>query len=86
MHWDQILTVFAVIATNLGTVIGLYLHTDSKMESHRKNTESKLEESRRETNAILEAIRQDLRDFHGKLERQDAEFKAHMLHLHEKNK
>lgn len=56
MHWDQILTIFAIIITNLGTVIGLYLHTDSKMENNRK-----------ETNSIIEAIRQDIRDFHGRL-------------------
>lgn len=71
MHWDQILTVFAVIATNLGTIIALYFQMDKKLDDHR-----------RDTNAILEAIRQDMRDFHGKLERQDAEFKAHMMHLH----
>lgn len=67
MHWDQILTVFAVIITNLGTVIGLYLHTDSKMENHRKDLEKKIDENRKETNAILEAIRQDIKEFHGKL-------------------
>ena len=67
MHWDQILTVFAVIITNLGTVIGLYLHTDSKMENHRKDLETKIDENRKETNAILEAIRQDIKEFHGKL-------------------
>lgn len=67
MHWDQILTVFAVIITNLGTVIGLYLHTDAKMENHRKDLETKIDENRKETNAILEAIRQDIKEFHGKL-------------------
>jgi hypothetical protein len=31
MDWTQVLTVFAVIATNLGTVIALYIQTDSKL-------------------------------------------------------
>lgn len=31
MDWTQVLTVFAVIATNLGTVIALYIQTDSKI-------------------------------------------------------
>lgn len=31
MDWSQILTVFAVIATNLGTVIALHLQTDTKL-------------------------------------------------------
>ena len=33
MDWAQILTVFAVIATNLGTVIALYLQTDKKIDA-----------------------------------------------------
>lgn len=31
MDWTQVLTVFAVIATNLGTVIALHIQTDSKL-------------------------------------------------------
>lgn len=31
MDWTQVLTVFAVIATNLGTVIALYIQTDTKV-------------------------------------------------------
>jgi len=56
MIWSDILTVFAVIATNLGTVIALYMHTDRKIDENRK-----------ETNAILEGIRQEMKDFHGRL-------------------
>ncbi len=40
-------------------------------------------------NGIREEIRgmsQEMKDFHGRLERQDAEFKAHLLHSHEANK
>jgi hypothetical protein len=74
MHWEQILTVFAVIATNLGTVLALYMNLDKKLEENRK-----------ETNSILEGIRQDMKDFHGRLERQDAEFKAHIFHCHKEN-
>lgn len=33
MDWTQILTVFAVIATNLGTVIALYIQTDKKVDA-----------------------------------------------------
>ena len=71
MEWNQILTVFAVIATNLGTVIALYFNVDRKLEEHRK-----------ETNDILRAIQAEIKDFHGKLERQDADFKAHLLYAH----
>lgn len=56
MHWEQILTVFAVIATNLGTVLALYLQLDKKLEEHRK-----------ETNEILRGIQLEMKDFHGRL-------------------
>jgi hypothetical protein len=56
MDWTQVLTVFAVIATNLGTIIALYVHMDKKLDEHRK-----------ETNAILLSIQQEMKDFHGRL-------------------
>lgn len=31
MDWTQVITVFAVIATNLGTVIALHIQTDNKL-------------------------------------------------------
>lgn len=34
--------------------------------------------------AALQGIQSEMHDFHGKLERQDAEYKAHLLYLHEK--
>lgn len=67
MHWDQILTVFAIIATNLGTVLALYFNLDKKLDENRKEANERMEEHRKETNQILEAIRQDIRDFHGRL-------------------
>ena len=33
MDWTQVLTVFAVIATNLGTIIALYIQTDNKIHA-----------------------------------------------------
>ena len=67
MDWEQILTVFAVIATNLGTVITLYCQMDRKLDDHRK-----------ETTLILQGIHQEMKEFHGRLERQDAEFKGRL--------
>jgi len=56
MQLDQVLTVFAIVAANLGTVLSLYMNMDKKLEANRK-----------ETNDILEAIRQEMRDFHERL-------------------
>jgi hypothetical protein len=65
MHWPEIIAVFAVIATNLTTVIVLFCHMDNKAE--------KLVQAIRED---VKAIQQEMKDFHGRLERQDAEFKG----------
>ena len=78
MSVEQVLTIFVVIATNLGTVLALYFQLDKKLEENRKETntlldQSKretsaiLDQSRKETSAILEAIRQEMKDFHGRL-------------------
>lgn len=71
--WTIVVSVFAAIVTNLGTVIAFYLHLDKKVE-----------ESRKETNDILKAIANEMKDFHGKLERQDAEFKTGLLLIEER--
>lgn len=67
MDWTQVIAVFAVIATNLTTVIVLFCHVDNKAE--------KIVQAIRED---VRAIQQEMRDFHGRLERQDAQFKAHL--------
>lgn len=56
MDWSQVLTTFAVIATNLGTIITLYCQMDKKLDEHRK-----------ETTLILMGIQQEMKDFHGRL-------------------
>lgn len=56
LDWTQVLTVFAIVATNVVTVVTLYLHTDSKIESNR-----------RETNDILRGIQDEMKDFHSRL-------------------
>lgn len=56
MEWTQILTVFAVIATNLATVLTLYCQNDKKIDEHRK-----------ETTMILMGIQAEMKDFHGRL-------------------
>ena len=68
---ELIITVFAVVATNLGTIVALYMHMDKKLDAHRK-----------ESHDILKGIADEMKDFHGRLERIDAEFKAHTMHYH----
>jgi hypothetical protein len=52
----EFLTIFLVIATNVGTTIALYMQLDRKLDENRK-----------ETNDILKAIASEMKDFHGRL-------------------
>lgn len=56
MDWTQVLAIFAIVATNLGTVVALYCQMDKKLDEHRK-----------ETNDILKGISIEMKDFHGRL-------------------
>jgi len=56
MDWTQVITVFAVIATNLGTIIALYCQMDRKLDEHRN-----------QTNSLLMGMQAEMKDFHGRL-------------------
>lgn len=71
MDWTQVLTVFAVIATNLGTVIALYMQMDRKIDENRK-----------ETQQIVISIQAEMKDFHVRMEKIDSDFRNHMMYLH----
>lgn len=72
MDWTQVLTI---VGSNL--VLFLWVRTESRAD-HRA-----LESWTKE---MISSIQSEMKDFHGRLERQDAEFKAHMMHQHEKKK
>ncbi len=54
--WSHISELIIILVTVLGTNITLHLHMDSKMEEFRSKNHD-----------LLEGIRQDMRDFHGRL-------------------
>ncbi len=60
MDWTHVITVFAIMATNLGTVIVLFCHLDNK-------TDKTISAMREESNATLRAIQIEMKDFHGRL-------------------
>lgn len=80
IQWQHIIEMAVFLFAILATTISLNLHMDSKVEQHRLETQSILNGIREE----VRGIHVEMRDFHGKLERQDAEYKAHMMHLHHK--
>lgn len=63
MDWTQVLTVFAVIATNLGTIIALYCQMDRKIDEHRKDTLQML----MGIQSQIHAVHTEMKDFHGRL-------------------
>lgn len=73
MEWTQVVAVFAVIATNLGTTIAFFLNLDKKLDENRK-----------ETNAILQSIAQEMKEFHTQLALQDLDFKLRLCAIEEK--
>lgn len=56
IQWQHIIEMAVFLFAILATTISLNLHMDSKVEQHRL-----------ETQAILNGIREDMRDFHGRL-------------------
>lgn len=69
--WLQVLTVVGsnliIILTFFGITISLHNGIRSDLLAIREE---------------IKESRQEMRDFHGRLEKQDAEFKAHMMYHH----
>ena len=65
------LQVFTLFLANAGLII--WFRTESRNDWKHMD-------------AKLDAIQQEIKDFHGKLERQDAEFKAHLLYQHKEDR
>ena len=61
-------TVVAVVGSNIALI--------SWLRADMKSFETKIEGWKEEVN-------KEMKDFHGRLERQDAEFKSHVMHFYE---
>lgn len=70
--------VLSVIISNAA----LFFWSRSESRQDARHLDQKIELIRSETNEMIQAIHQEMKDFHGRLERMDAEFKAHILHNH----
>jgi hypothetical protein len=56
IQWQPLVELIVVLMTILGSTIPLYIHTDNKLEASM----SKMDDT-------LQGIREDIRDFHGRL-------------------
>lgn len=72
MEWGQ----FAIFMVS---TLGLFFWNRSESRTDIRHMDSKLEATRE----LVRAIYDESKDFHARLERQDAEFKSHMMHYHE---
>ncbi len=76
MDWTQVLTI---IGANI--VLFFWLRTESNSDRRQMQQESAAD--RRDLLQLIREIKDELKDFHGRLERQDSEFKSHLMYLHE---
>lgn len=74
MDWAQ----FGILIITIG---GLFAWLRSDIALNRSESAA----DRRDLLQIIREIKDENKNFHGKLERHDAEFKAHMMHLHMKD-
>ena len=70
--WIQIVSLFIA---NAGLII--WFRTESRNDW--RHMDNKLDSYQRETSQLIKAIHAEMKEFHGKLERQDSEFKAYMM-------
>lgn len=72
MCWEQ----FALI---LVTFAGLFVWNRTENRADVRHMDSKLEANRQLIIAFHNEVQSEMKDFHGRLEKQDAEFKAFLM-------
>ena len=75
MDWTQVLTI-------IGGNLGVFLWLRSESSADRRQMQQESAADRRDILQLIREIKDEAKEFHGKLERQDAEFKAHLIHQH----
>ena len=81
VNLELIISLVIIMSTILGTTIPLYIQSNNQIEKTRDQIEVLRESSSHQIAAIhqeIAAIRDDMRDFHVRLEKQDAEFRGIM--------
>lgn len=84
MDWTLLIGIASVIVTNLVTIITLYVHLDNKTENRLGKMQEMMNVWQQRSESIIIEMRTEMKDFHGRLEKQDAEFKGAILLLQEK--
>lgn len=84
MEWTQFI-IF------IGSFVGLFFWNRSESRADMRHMDAKVEEHRKETNitirhmeTLISAIHEEMKDFHGRLEKQDMEFRMRFLAIEER--
>lgn len=80
MGWEHIL---ALVLGNSALIIPLFIWNRSESRADIRHMDNKLEIYLMAIREDVKAIQDEIKDFHGRLERQDAEFKSHLMYFHE---
>jgi hypothetical protein len=71
MDLIAVLTIIGIAVANIGTTITLFTWSTNHSAEDRRSAEARLDRS-------LNGIRDEMKDFHSRLEKQDADFKTRM--------
>lgn len=67
MDLIQVLTVIGIAIANIGTTIGLFILSTNRSEENIREGNRLIEAMDNKLEKSLEGIRQEMRDFHGRL-------------------
>lgn len=76
-------TVATLLLGNSALIIPLFLWSRAESRSDIRHMDAKIDAYMSGIRQEVRAIQDEMKDFHARLERQDAEFKAHLMHYHQ---
>jgi hypothetical protein len=79
MEWTQVLVL---VFGNIAWMLPLWLWNRSESRTDQRQMLSIVQSIQKDSKDFQQAMMLEMKDFHGRLERHDAEFKAHLMHHH----
>jgi hypothetical protein len=73
INWQPIIELAIAAAMVIGTVVPLYVHTDGKLHDALSSIQSDMKD-----------FQDEMKHIHGRLEKNDAEFKAFLMNKNKK--
>lgn len=70
--------ILGVVVGNAALIIPLWLWSSAENRADMRQMQEVQAADRKDILSIIRSIQEEIKDFHGRLERQDAEFKSHL--------